>query len=232
MADFTREQIEDLRPTDDALMVADVRAADLRALCDMALHACDEPEGETPETDADCPTPETDAVYEDYLPPKNSPGRGYDNSREADIAHSRGLERRLFAALAQVEELKSARADPSVDFVSSRYTLAALDLCEKLECQLSAALAQVETLTKDRDMWLNDSAKQNAALGRVIAERDALKSAQEDVERIEAIPRFAAAIIWKPEAKLPTLGTLKDGFDSGELRAWLDDAMQAGKEKP
>ena len=54
----------------------------------------------------------------------------------------------------------------------------------------------------------------------------ALVEGQEDTFRIEALPRFASAIIWKPEAKLPTLGTLKDGFDSGELRAWLDEASE------
>ena len=55
----------------------------------------------------------------------------------------------------------------------------------------------------------------------------ALQADARDAARIEALPRFAAAIIWKPEAKLPTLGTLKHGFDSGELRAWLDDAARS-----
>ena len=36
---MTREQIEALRPDDNAPMVADVRASDLRMLCDAALSA-------------------------------------------------------------------------------------------------------------------------------------------------------------------------------------------------
>lgn len=39
-----------------------------------------------------------------------------------------------------------------------------------------AALALARKLERDRDVWLADDAKQNAALGRVIAERDALRA--------------------------------------------------------
>lgn len=55
--------------------------------------------------------------------------------------------------------------------------------------QLERELAE---MTADRDMWLKDSAKQNDALGRVIAERDALRSstASSEEEAMKEIARL------------------------------------------
>ena len=83
-------------------------------------------------------------------------------------------------AAARIEELereKEAWANRSVEWHQR---------AEGLQRELAA-------MTADRDMWLKDSAKQNSNLGRVIAERDALRAARSAEGRGEPeLPALAA----------------------------------------
>lgn len=69
-----------------------------------------------------------------------------------------------------------------------------LEEVKKLESQLTAANEEIERLTKDRDMWLADDAKQNNSVGRLTAQ---LTVANVKVVESRKVVKFFADMGWE-----------------------------------
>ena len=97
----------------------------------------------------------------------------------------------------------------------------------------TALLECREEIKREREEARNISMLKDADRMRLLTRAEAAeqrcRELEQDAERFSSMHKWIAAIIWKKEADLPTIGHLDNGFTIDDLRVWIDAARREGK---